>query len=176
MRSAAALALVAAALAGCGDRSGGTLQARWTSLDTTLGSVKMRLPVTATWCPARGRLVLLAVAGDTGVGMFLRTLQLTPGLYPVRDTSRSDTPGATIALRVARQANMYALSSDSGAVAITSAAGGALSGRFVGWFTQVGKPHPVLLEGSFAGVRPAPDSVRCESATVSAPPADSVVP
>lgn len=174
MRTAAALGLVAV-LAGCGNQSGGTLQARWTSLDTTLGSAKVRLPVAATWCPARGRLVLLAVAGDTGIGMFVRTLKLAPGLYPVQDTSRSGIPGATLALRVARASTMFALSGDSGAVAITSAAGGQLSGRFVGWFTQVGKPQPILLVGNFAGVAPAPDTVRCESTTMP-PPADSVVP
>ena len=176
MRAAVIAALAAAILLGCGDRRTGTMQARWTSLDTTLGSAKVRLPVTATWCPARGRFVLLAVSGDTGIGMFLRTIQLTPGRYDVRDTSRSDTPAATLALRLARGSTMFALSGDSGAVAITSTAGDRVSGRFVGWFTQAERRQPVVLVGSFSGVRPMPDSVRCESTVMSPPPADSVVP
>lgn len=172
----AAVACLVVMLAGCGDRRGGTLQARWTSIDTTLGSAKLRLPVHATWCQARARLQLLAVSGDTGIGLMLRTFRLAPGRYDVRDTSRADVPGATLALRVARGSTMFALSGDSGVVAVTSAANERLTGRFVGWFTPAGTTQRVLLSGSFADVRVVPDSVRCESTLEFKPATPSVVP
>jgi len=158
---------VASLAAACRNESGGTLQAQWISMDTALGRGSLRVPVKGTWCASRGRLTLLGLSGDTGVGILVRTVKLDPGLLIVSDTAASRSPGATIAFRLANQSTLLTLSSDSGAVAITSVAGG-LAGRFVGWFSQADR-GPVVLTGRFSGVSVAPDSVRCESEALPAP-------
>jgi hypothetical protein len=158
---------VAALAAACRHESGGTLHAQWTSVDTALGRGSLRVSVKGTWCASRGRLTLLGLSGDTGVGILVRTVKLVPGLLAVSDTATSRSPGATIAFRLADQSTLFTLSSDSGAVAITSV-DGKLAGRFVGWFSQADR-GPVVLTGRFSGVTVAPDSVRCDSETLPAP-------
>jgi len=166
--------LAVAALTGaCRTRGEGTLRAEWTSLDSALGRGNLRLPLSGTWCGSRGRLTLLGLSGDTGVGILVRTVKLVPGLLPVSDTAASRSPGATIAFRLADQSALFTLSSDSGAVAITSV-DGELAGRFVGWFSQADR-GPVVLTGRFSGVTVVPDSVRCETETLP-PPAQAVPP
>ena len=76
------------------------------------------------------------------------------------------TPAST-AFRLANQSTLFTLSSDSGAVEITSVDGN-LAGRFVGWFSQADR-GPVVLTGRFSGVTVAPDSVRCDNETLPAP-------
>lgn len=168
----------AALVAACRPAGEGRLQAHWTSLDTALGAGSLKLPLKGAWCASRGRLTLLGFAGDTGVGLLVRTVKLAPGLFPVSDTLAARSPGSTIAFRLANQSNLFTLSGDSGAVAITSVTEGEVAGRFVGWFSRPGG-GPVVLTGRFAGVAAVPDTVRCEStappAPVPAPPADSGV-
>ena len=154
------------AAAGCRAGDGGTLRVRWTSADTTLGTGALALPLTAAWCEARGRLTLLAVSRDTGVGILVRTVKLTPGLYAVSDTTAARSPGSSVAFRLAEAVNLFALSGDSGAVAITSVQDGRVAGRFVAWFSRP-DAGPALLTGRFKEVSVVPDTARCESA---APP------
>ena len=78
--------LLAGIIAACLTGSEGRLQARWTALDTALGGGSLALPFQGTWCASRGRLTLLGVSGDTGVGILVRTVTLEPGLFPVSDT------------------------------------------------------------------------------------------
>ena len=176
--SAAGWLVLGGIIAACRTGSEGTLQARWTALDTALGSGSLALPFKGTWCASRGRLTLLGVSGDTGVGILVRTVKLEPGLFPVSDTMVARSPGSAIAFRLANASNLFTLSGDSGAVALTSTADGDLAGRFVGWFSRSGG-GPVVLQGRFKGVSPAPDTVRCEStaprAPVPAPAPDSGV-
>lgn len=145
----------------CRPEGQGTLRARWTSTDTTLGTGTLALPLRATWCESRGRLTLLALSGDTGVGILVRTVALAPGLFQVSDTTAAPSPGAALALRMTTPNTLSSLSADSGAVAITSVAGGMVGGRFVGWLSRPGS-GPVLLTGKFAGAAMEPDQVRCE--------------
>ena len=152
----------AALLAACRPAGEGALRARWTALDTALGTGSLRVPLTGTWCASRGRLTLLAFSGDTGVGILVRTVKLAPGLFPVSDTVIARSPGSTVAFRLATRSSLFTLSSDSGAVAITSMKDGELAGRFVGWFSRA-EGGPVVLTGSFKGVSVIPDSVRCEA-------------
>lgn len=160
-----AVAVLAAACRADGE---GTLRARWASIDTSLGTGTLVVPLKAAWCEARGRLTLLGLSGDTGVGILVRTVKLGPGRFDVSDTSAARFPGASIALRIAEEINLFALSGDSGAVAITSVQDKRVAGRFVAWLSRPGDA-PVLLIGRFKGVSAEPDSVRCES--VAPPPA-----
>ena len=132
------------------------------SADTTLGTGDLVLPLKAAWCASRGRLTLLGVSGDTGVGLLVRTVTLAPGLFPVSDTSAARSPGSSVAFRMAKEAHLFALSGDSGAVAITSVQDGRPTGRFVAWFSRP-DAAPALLSGSFKGASAMPDTVRCES-------------
>jgi hypothetical protein len=157
---------------GCQADGTGTLRARWASVDTTIGTGELTMPVTATWCAPRGRLTLLGVSGDTGVGILIRTVTLAPGRFDVSDTAAAPSPGAAIAVRVAQQTNLFALSGDSGAVAITSVQGGRVAGRFVAWFSRP-DAEPVLLMGDFKGARVAADGRNCKFV---APPAPSSAP
>jgi hypothetical protein len=156
----------------------GTLHAHWASLDTTLGTGTVAVPATAAWCERRGRLTLSGVSGDTGVGVLVRTVSLAPGRFTVSDTTAQPSPGAAIALRFAKGAGVFALSSDSGVAAITSVQDGRVTGRFVAWLSRP-EERPVLLIGDFSGVPAAQDQVRCESPepppAPSPPPADSGV-
>lgn len=167
--------LVLAGLGAAGCRSGdvGTLRAHWSSADTTFGNGELAVPLRATWCESRGRLTLLSVSGDTGVGILIRTVKLAPGLFGVSDTAAARSPGSTLAFRLAEAANLFVLSSDSGAVAITSVRETGLTGRFVAWFSRPGA-GPALLTGSFRGASALPDTVRCEQSTP--PPAGPPVP
>ena len=169
---------VFALVAACRPEGEGTIRAQWTSLDTALGTGSLEAPLRGAWCASRGRLTLLGFSGDTGVGVLVRTVTLAPGRYPASDTVTARSPGSTLAFRLANRANLFTLSSDSGAVAITSVKDGEVAGRFVGWFSHA-DVGPVLLTGSFTGVTAVPDSVRCESiappAPVPAPASDSSV-
>ena len=160
-------------VSGCGSSDGGTLHARWASIDTTLRNGTLSLPLKATWCQARGRLMLLAWRGDTGVGILVRTVKLGPGQFDVSDTLGKPSPGASIAMRVTVGDNLFALSSDSGALAITSVLEGRLDGRFVAWLSRPAL-GPVTLIGDFAAVPAEADSVRCES--FAEPPAAPATP
>jgi hypothetical protein len=131
------------------------------------------VPVKGAWCQWRGRLTLLGVSGDTGVGIVVRTDRLAPGRFVVSDTVAARSHGSMMAFRLANQRSLFNLSSDSGGVALTSVREGRIGGRFVAWFTQSGK-GPVLLTGSFAGVSAVPDSVRCEPMGPVAPPPAAV--
>ena len=158
---------VAVLAGGCQTDGNGTLHARWASIDTTLRNGTLSLPVRATWCESRGRLMLLALRGDTGVGILVRTVRLGPGRFDVADTAARPSPGASIALRVTVGDNLFALSADSGVAALTSV-GGQLDGRFVAWLSRPAL-SPVTLVGDFAAVPVETDSVRCEA--LAEPPA-----
>ena len=158
--------------AGCQEDGAGMLRARWASVDTVTGSGALTVPVTAAWCAPRARLALLGVSGDMGVGILIRTVTLAPGKFDISDTTAARSPGAVMAVRLAKETSLFALSSDSGAVAITSVRGGEVAGRFVAWFARPGA-GPVLLVGDFKGVRAVADGGNCESV---APPAPAPVP
>jgi hypothetical protein len=162
----------AALVAACRPAGDGSLLAQWTSLDTALGRGALDVPVRGTWCASRGRLTLLGFSGDTGLGILVRTVKLEPGLFRISDTISPRSPGSTIAFRLATRSSLFTLSGDSGAVAITTVGDGAVSGRFVGWFTESGG-GPVVVKGNFRAVRAAADTVRCESTAPVPVPASS---
>ena len=161
---------VAVLAGGCRTNGEGTLDARWASIDSSLGHGTLSVPLRAAWCERLGRLTLLGTRGDTGVGILVRTVTLSPAKANVSDTAAKRSPGASVALRVTAGENLFALSSDSGVVAITSERDNRIAGRFVAWLSRPAS-GPVLLVGTFAGVSVEPDSVRCESfAAPLAPP------
>jgi hypothetical protein len=164
--------LLLAAIA-CRPPDGARLTAQWQSPDTTIKSGGITLPLTATWCPIRARLMLLGVSTDSGVGLLVRTVALKPGRYPVQDTTRSTVPAAVVGLRLATEQTFNALTADSGLLAITAVTGNQVEGRFMAWLrTATG---PVLLRGEFGPVTVTPDTVHCESPPAR-PAADSSVP
>ena len=145
----ACLVVAALAAAGCRPGGAGTLRAHWASADTTLRHGRALAAAQAVrGAKSRGRLTLLAMSGDTGVGILVRTVKLEPGLFNVSDTTTARSPGSSMAFRLAEEANLFALSGDSGAVAITSVREGGLPGRFVAWFSRP-DAGPALLTGSF---------------------------
>jgi hypothetical protein len=171
IRASGLLLLLALA---CRPSEGARLIAQWQSPDTTIRTGRITLPLTATWCPVRARLMLLGVSNDSGVGILVRTVSLVPGKYPVQDTTRSTVPAAVIGFRIANEQNFAALTADSGLVAITAVDGARLTGRFMAWL-RAGN-GPVLLHGEFGPVTAVPDTVRCESQVPSGPAHDSSVP
>ncbi len=174
MNPVRASGLLLLAAVGCRPPEGARLTAQWQSPDTTIRTGRITLPITATWCPVRARLMLLGMSNDSGIGILVRTVKLTPGKYRVEDTTRSTVPAAVIGFRVASEQNFAALTADSGLVAITAIDGTRFVGRFVAWLRAAN--GPVLLRGEFGPVTAVPDTVRCESQAPPGPAHDSSVP
>lgn len=157
MRTALLAAALAAALAACGRASapeGGRVTATWRSDDTTRTDVEgWTSAASARWCERDGRLALLAVSGDTGIGVAVRTTALAPGRFAVAD-SAGGLPAAKLALRLLGDVSVEGFAARDGEVTLTEA-GRTVSGRFGGTLRLAGATEEgaaLRLDGAFERV------------------------
>ena len=158
--------LLTIALACRGGSSGpedqaGQLTAEWTQGNR---AVRFSAPAEARWCARDSSLEILAVQGDTGVGMALYAPDtLRAGIYPVRPAA-SYTPArpqATAALRLVQPAQLLGFESTGGTVTLSETGGGPLSASFVMELrSQVGSDS-LTLRGTFNGLSVLPAAASC---------------
>ncbi len=151
---------------GAADTDGGArLNARWTGADTS----SLDAPATAEWCDSLRALEIVAMAGDTGIGIVLYPRDsLVPGDFPVRPPAAADSvpPSAAVGLRWFSQTAVRGFQGDSGRVSLTRSADGALSGRFRATAHAISGDGRLTVTGTFNGLRRQPATRGC----VTAPP------
>jgi hypothetical protein len=168
--AAAAWGLLAAlALAsGCRKAEGGAptgprLEARWTGADTATFSA----PATAAWCDSLNLLEILAMAGDTGIGIAVYPRDgIASGAYPIRAPAAADSvpPSAAVGLRWFSKTAVQGFQGDSGQLSLVRAADGALSGRFTTTARAVSGKGQLTVTGSFHELRQRPATRGCSTA------------
>ncbi|HUR93811.1 MAG TPA: hypothetical protein VMY76_04480 [Gemmatimonadales bacterium] len=168
---AAAIAVAAAACRQGGlARAESRLEVQWTGADTSRFSAS----ATADWCDSLNLLEILAVAGDTGIGIALYPRDsLASGLYPIQPPDAADSvpPSAAIGLRWFSETSVQGYQADSGQVSMTRTAGGALSGRFTATARAITGKGRLRLTGSFEDLRQRPATRGCSTArTPQTPP------
>lgn len=179
MRPAAAGWGLLAALglaAGCrktegGAPSGPRLEARWTGADTSAFGA----PATAAWCDSLNLLEILAIAGDTGIGIAIYPRDgIASGSYPIRPPEAADSvpPSAAVGLRWFSQTSVQGFQGDSGRLSLVRAPDGGLSGRFTATAHAITGKGRLTLTGSFDGLRQRPATRGCSTA----PPPPSATP
>jgi hypothetical protein len=147
--------------------SGPRLEVRWTGGEAGT----FRAPATADWCDSLNLLEILAMSGDTGIGLAIYPREgISTGSYPVRLPAAADSipSSSAIALRWFTQTSVRGFQADSGALSLTRAADGTLSGRFRAAAHPVTGKGPLSLTGSFDGLRQRPATRGCS--TSPAPP------
>ncbi len=175
MRPAVAgIALLAALSAGCGSGegkrpTGPRLEAIWTGADTAaLGA-----PATAKWCDSLRMLEIVAIAGDTGIGIAVYPSDsIASGRYRVRPPATADSlpPAAAVGLRWFSETAVQGFQGDSGEVTLTRTPGGVLSGRFTAAARAIVGNGRLTLTGSFDDLRAIPATRGCSTAPI--PPPD----
>ena len=135
------------AVAACGPR-GPSVEMAWTGADTG----EATLPATATRCGA-GPVALLAISGDTGLAISLYPAgDVVAGAYPVGLSAGSAAaPAAAVGARWLDSTSVAAYRARGGTVTVTGA-GAMLAGSFSVEATQLERPEPVTLSGSFRNV------------------------
>ncbi len=154
--------------AGCRGRQGETpsgarLEARWTGADTSA----FRAPATAEWCDSLDLLEIRAIAGDTGIGIALYPREgIASGVYPVRSPEAADSvpPSGAVGLRWFSETSVQGYQGDSGQIALTRGADGALSGRFTATAHAIAGNGKLTLTGSFDDLRERPATRGCSTA------------
>lgn len=154
--------------AGCrggedGAPTGARLEARWTGADTSAFGA----PATAEWCDSLELLEIRAIAGDTGIGIALYPREgIASGVYPVRPPEAADSvpPSAAVGLRWFSETSVQGYQADSGQVALTRGADGALSGRFTATAHAIAGRGQLTLTGSFDDLRQRPATRGCSRA------------
>jgi hypothetical protein len=145
--------LVLAGVTGCSGESGsggGEVSLRWTGS----ASGSLSAPATARWCPADSLLEVIAVRGDTSVGLALLgrdSIRAEP--YPVVET-RDFTPGrpqARVALRLLKEFELEGYEGSGGAVTVTGN-GATVSGTVDVRLRPVVGADTLRITGSFDGV------------------------
>ena len=148
--------LFALLLAGC---KRGSPKAMPGDLDATWrGAERGRFiaPLVASHCPETGQVELLAIRGDTGIGLALFMLDsaiVQPVDYPVVPGSQLDEPrpGASAALRWFATTSVVAFDGVTGKVNL-STTGKALSGTLDVKFQALDKPDTLRMSGAFSQV------------------------
>ena len=125
------------------------LHAYWTGTDTG----KAVLPARAALCGEHGPLLILAQAGDTGIGLAIYAADsLVPGRYPIFDPTRGKLrTGAALAARWTRKLAVADLRGVQGELVldgIRPTLAGHLSGRTTGALTS----GSVAIEASFKAI------------------------
>jgi hypothetical protein len=113
-------------------------------------------PLEAVHCAESGQVELLAIRGDTGVGMALFLLDsaiVQPIDYPVVPGSQLDEPrpGASAGARWFATTSIAAFEGVTGKVSL-SVTGRALSGTVDVKFQSLDKPDSLRMNGSFSQV------------------------
>jgi hypothetical protein len=131
------------------------------------GSARGRFvaPLEATHCASSGQVELLAVRGDTGVGvaLFLEdSTAVQPVVYPVMSGSllQETRPGSSIAVRWFAVTSISAFEGITGKVTLSSA-GNALSGTLDVTFKALDRPDTLHMSGSFTQVPVAKADTNC---------------
>ncbi len=163
-RGLALLAMLALA-AGCragqhGAAAGPRLEVQWTGSDTA----SFGAPATAEWCDTLRLLEILAIAGDTGIGIALYPKAgLEVRAYPIRRPGVADSarPSAAIGLRWFAATAVQGFQADSGELSLTRAGGGALSGRFSVTAHAISGNRHLSLTGSFRDLVERPAARGC---------------
>ena len=139
---------------GAAGRSGGHLDVRWIGADT--GSFGQ--PAVARWCDSLETLTMMAMQGDTGVGVAVRTARplgqhFSVGVPPDRWPTDSAPPAtATVALRWLGKTRVEGYRAFRGELILARSAG-PLDGRFRVSLRSVYDSTKVLeMAGRFSGV------------------------
>jgi hypothetical protein len=155
LRPFAVLAILS--LSGCGSRAPkakpGDLDAVWRGTE----SGRFIAPLVATHCAESGLVELIALRGDTGIGMalFLRdSAKIDPVSYPVLPGSllQEPRPGATVGARWFATTNIAAFEGVAGKVQLEGT-GGMLAGTIDAKFQALDRPDTFRLRGTFSQVR-----------------------
>ena len=130
----------------------GDLEVTWRGVERG----RFLAPLEATHCAESGQVELLAIRGDTGVGiaLFLHdSAAVQPGEYPVVPGSQYDEPrpGATVAARWFATTTITGFEGMSGKV-VLSATGPALTGSIDAILQGLDRPDTLVLEGRFSQV------------------------
>ena len=153
MRRIAILLLAAAACKSTPPKAmPGDLDVSWGGTE----SGRFIAPLEATHCAESGLVELLAIRGDTGVGMALFLLDsaiVQPVEYPVISGSQlqEPRPGATMGTRWFATTSIAAFEGVMGNINL-SVAGGALTGTVDVKFQAIDKPDTIRMTGTFAEV------------------------
>lgn len=153
MRGAVFVAFALALAAGCSHAdagAGGTVRVNWTSSDTTIEPGHWTGRGEALWCASEKRLVLLALARDTGVGLILRADRLEPGSFPIEGASGAP-PNASLALRFPGSTAMEGYVARLGRLELTGTER-VMKGRFTAEMTQNAGQRNLALTGEFSRV------------------------
>lgn len=158
------LILMAAPLAACAGRDGartgaGTVTVEWTG--TLRGSFSAA--AAARWCAADTLLEIIAVRGDTAVGITLIARDsVRPERYVVNE-AQAFTPGrpqAGLALRMLGEAALLGFEGMGGRVDVTQG-GSAVSGTLEARLRPVTSSDTLQITGSFDRVPVAPAAGVC---------------
>ncbi len=159
--------LTAVAGAACAGRAdaparprAGTIGVEWTG--SQRGS--FRAPATARWCAADSVLEVLAVRGDTAVGLTLIARDsLRAEMYVVNET-QNFTPGrpqASVALRILGEVNLLGFDAMGGQVQVTSGGGPTVSGTLEVRLRPVSSNDTLQMKGSFELLQVTPATGVC---------------
>lgn len=175
---------VALAVAACARGGESRLEATWTA-----DSVEVRLagPAAAVACDG-ARLLVTAMAGDTGVGVLLAAGDsggpVAAGRYPVADPGAGPLPrpGAALALRMPGEGGSRGFQGRDGAVELASA-GTGWEGRLEGRLVSLDEAETLAVTGRFRVAGPVPPGT-CDDPEAPGPsgedpppePADSGAP
>jgi hypothetical protein len=166
--ASAALALCVGCSADAGQMgSGARLAVQWSGSEAS----SFHAPASAEWCDSLNLLEILAMSGDTGIGIAIYPREgIASGSYPVRPPPEADSvpPSSAIGLRWFSQSSVRGFQSDSGNLALTLGSDGTLSGRFNAAAHAVSGKGAIRLTGSFDGLRQRPATRGCS--TAAAPP------
>lgn len=155
---------------GAGSTAGARVEVRWTGAE----AASFQAPATAEWCDTLRLLQIIAMSGDTGIGIAIYPRELaTSGSYTIRapDSARAAPPSAAIGLRWFSQTAVRGFQSDSGRLSLTRGADSTLSGRFTASARPATGKGPLSLTGSFEGLRERPATRGCTTPPRPPPPA-----
>ncbi|HKP29227.1 MAG TPA: hypothetical protein VJU15_07475 [Gemmatimonadales bacterium] len=148
-------ALILLAAAACSRAPGvqpGDLDVVWSGTERG----RFLAPLVASHCPETGQVELLAIRGDTGVGIALFLLDsanVQPTDYLVSPGSQlhESRPGASMAARWFATTSIAAFEGVNGKVSL-SAGGEALAGTLDVKFQALDRPDTLRMSGSFSQV------------------------
>ncbi len=171
MSRRAAWGAVAAAAMACGGDGEARLELSW-SRDSTSG--RFEAPATAVRCDG-ARLLVTAIAADTGFGVLLAGPDPTAGSIPAGRLAVADPgagalphPGAALSFRVPGEGGSRGYQGRDGVVELAPA-GAGWSGRFDGRMVSLDAAETLAVEGRFRVAGPVPAGACDDSAAAELP-------
>ena len=140
----------------------GDLDAAWRGTE----SGRFIAPLVATHCAESGLVELIALRGDTGIGvaLFLKdSAKIDPVIYPVLPGSllEEPRPGATVGARWFETTTIAAFEGVAGKVQL-EAAGGFLAGTIDAKFQALDRPDTFRLNATFSQVQVVQADSKCK--------------